>query len=120
MQNLRKSTTGLRSHDNLDIKFSGLGLVIPTKSGDQTVLTDVSGEFLSGEVSAIMGPSGAGKTTLMNVLCGKVKNTSGSISINGVEQKISHHRKLVGYVPQVWFVSMCHSQSKGRCHVEKA
>ena len=34
------------------------------------ILKSVSGEFRSGELTAIMGPSGAGKTTLMSVLAG--------------------------------------------------
>ena len=39
-------------------------------SEKKLILKSVSGEFRSGELTAIMGPSGAGKTTLMSVLAG--------------------------------------------------
>ena len=35
------------------------------------VLSGVNGEVCSGEVTAVMGPSGAGKTTFLNALSGK-------------------------------------------------
>ena len=35
------------------------------------VLSGVTGAVLSGEVTAVMGPSGAGKTTFLNALSGK-------------------------------------------------
>jgi len=47
-----------------------------------------------------MGPSGAGKTTFLNVLMGKVKRTGGSLFINGKEEEISKFKKVIGYVPQ--------------------
>ncbi len=47
-----------------------------------------------------MGPSGAGKTTLMNVLLGKVKKTAGVIYVNGEEDKIEKYSKNIGFVPQ--------------------
>jgi ABC-type Mn2+/Zn2+ transport system ATPase subunit len=52
-------------------------------------------------MTAIMGPSGAGKTTFMNVLCGKVNRTSGTLWVNGLEQEMSTYKKIVGFVPQV-------------------
>eukprot|EP00027_Filamoeba_sp_ATCC50430_P008179 CAMPEP_0168554766 /NCGR_PEP_ID=MMETSP0413-20121227/7959_1 /TAXON_ID=136452 /ORGANISM="Filamoeba nolandi, Strain NC-AS-23-1" /LENGTH=782 /DNA_ID=CAMNT_0008585537 /DNA_START=29 /DNA_END=2377 /DNA_ORIENTATION=+ len=91
--------SALESNSRLNLRFEDLGVVIPTKKGDKMILAGVSGEFKSGQVSAIMGPSGAGKTTLMSVLSGKLKNT-GKVFVNGREDSVSSFQKLVGYVPQ--------------------
>ena len=48
-------------------------------------LDDVSVEFKSGEVHALLGENGAGKSTLIKVLSGAVQNDEGSIWINNNE-----------------------------------
>jgi len=82
-----------------DIAFEGLSLEL--KSG-RRVLDGVTGQFLAGRLCAIMGPSGAGKTTFMNVLCAKATygKMGGIIRINGVESDISAFRSVTGFVPQ--------------------
>lgn len=52
-------------------------------------------------VTAVMGPSGAGKTTFMTVLMGKVPRTSGTLYINGAQEEMYRYRKMIGFVPQV-------------------
>lgn len=47
-----------------------------------------------------MGPSGAGKTTFLSILAGKVAKTDGSVKVNGKEQTLSLWKKLIGFVPQ--------------------
>jgi len=47
-----------------------------------------------------MGPSGAGKTTFLSVMMGKVKRSGGSLFINGKESEMSAFKKVIGYVPQ--------------------
>ncbi|MFQ6617272.1 MAG: efflux RND transporter permease subunit [Fidelibacterota bacterium] len=50
----------------------------------------------------LLGPNGAGKTTLMRLLCGILRETRGSITING--EKVSEHMEalqtIIGYLPQ--------------------
>ena len=64
------------------------------------ILHGVSGAIESGSMWAIMGGSGAGKSTFVNVLMGKTKHTGGSIRVNGQHKDMSKYKKLIGYVPQ--------------------
>ena len=55
-----------------------------------------------GEIFALLGPNGAGKTTLINIICGIVKGSEGSIKVNNFDI-ISNYRKtrsMIGLVPQ--------------------
>ena len=58
-------------------------------------LTELSLSLQHGELRSIIGPNGAGKTTFLDVITGKVKPTSGSVSLRGMniiglsEQKIT-------------------------------
>ncbi|KAJ3201040.1 hypothetical protein HDU67_001638, partial [Dinochytrium kinnereticum] len=81
----------------MDFSFSDLSLRLPS---GVTVLQGVSGEIKAGRMTAIMGPSGAGKTTFMNVLMGKVTRTGGELRINGVAAEMQKYKKIIGYVPQ--------------------
>ncbi|RGB39200.1 hypothetical protein C1646_690392 [Rhizophagus diaphanus] len=80
-----------------DIEFEDLGLVLPSGI---TIMKGVTGKLSHGRTCAIMGPSGAGKTTFVSLLTGKAKKTSGIIKVNGVEENLSTYRKLIGFVPQ--------------------
>ncbi|KAH8048551.1 ATPase [Aureococcus anophagefferens] len=53
----------------IDVDFEDLGLKL--RSSGLQVLKGVTGRCASGRVTAIMGPSGAGKTTMLNVLSGR-------------------------------------------------
>jgi zinc transport system ATP-binding protein len=66
----------------------------------QTILQNISFEIFHGEYIAIIGPNGGGKTTLIRMLLGLQKPTSGEIRIYGT--KLSKFREWykIGYVPQ--------------------
>ncbi|MEA2091026.1 MAG: metal ABC transporter ATP-binding protein [Campylobacterota bacterium] len=67
---------------------------------DQDILSDISLEIHSSEYIAIIGPNGGGKTTLIRVLLGLDKPTSGSVKIFGKSIKDFKEWKRIGYVPQ--------------------
>ena len=66
------------------------------------LLKGVSGYFPAGKMTALMGSSGAGKTTLMDVL--SLRKTSGEVTgdikINGFPQEPDSFRRMTGYVEQ--------------------
>jgi ABC-2 type transport system ATP-binding protein len=65
-------------------------------------LKSTSLEIRRGEIFAMLGPNGAGKTTLINIVCGIVNSTSGSVTVDGLDHH-KHARKvrgLIGLVPQ--------------------
>jgi len=75
------------------ISVSGL-----TKSYNSfTALDNVSFSIKKGEVFSIIGPNGAGKTTLIKIVCGLIKPTTGSISVN---IDTDDTRKVIGYMPE--------------------
>ncbi len=65
------------------IKAESINKVVSTKSESLTILKNVSLEIYEGESVAIVGTSGAGKTTLMTLLAGLDKPSEGSISLLG-------------------------------------
>jgi ABC-type multidrug transport system ATPase subunit/pSer/pThr/pTyr-binding forkhead associated (FHA) protein len=66
------------------------------------LLDDLSLVVKPKELIGLLGPSGAGKTTLMNALNGFVKPTSGKVLYNGVElyQNLDALKSTIGFVPQ--------------------
>lgn len=70
---------------------------------EEDVLKNYSLEIKKGEVVGLIGPSGAGKTTVMNILLGFLKPTKGFYKIDGVilsEEYMASFYKKIGYVQQ--------------------
>jgi ABC-2 type transport system ATP-binding protein len=65
-------------------------------------LRDVDLEIRRGEIFALLGPNGAGKTTLINIVCGIVNPTSGTVTVDGVDIVAAPRaaRRAIGLVPQ--------------------
>jgi ABC-2 type transport system ATP-binding protein len=59
-------------------------------------------EIRRGEIFALLGPNGAGKTTLINIVCGIVNRTSGTVTVGGhdISKDVRAARDLIGLVPQ--------------------
>ncbi len=65
-------------------------------------LKNVDLEIRRGEIFALLGPNGAGKTTLINIVCGIVNRTSGTVTVGGhdIRTHARAARDLLGLVPQ--------------------
>ena len=71
--------------------------------GDRLILKDVSLSFPRGSFSAIIGSSGAGKTTVVDLITGLLKPQKGVIWIDDIslrEADMKAWRRMIGYVPQ--------------------
>jgi ATP-binding cassette subfamily C protein len=71
------------------------------------ILDGVSLAIPAGQITALFGPSGAGKTTVVDLVVGLVRPRSGEVSIDGVplgEIDLAAWRRSVGYVPQEMFL----------------
>ncbi len=64
------------------------------------ILDGVSAEIAKGQITGMLGPSGAGKTTLMRVIVGLQKPASGSAEVFGHAAGNASLRKTIGYMTQ--------------------
>ena len=89
--------------------FSWSDVTYSVKKKD--ILKGISGELSGGKVCAILGPSGAGKTSLLNVLANRIRNkganqrVGGTIKLDGRELVGGALRKRIAYVMQQAFYS---------------
>jgi len=97
-------TQPARADDRADaetaiVSVSGLG---KTYKGGLTALKDVNLSIRRGEIFALLGPNGAGKTTLINIICGIVTATQGTVTAGGCDIVRDYRaaRALIGLVPQ--------------------
>ncbi len=88
-----------------EIKLENVSLKYPEKS--QNALENITLSIRSGEVVALVGPSGAGKTSLVDVILGVLNPDSGKVEIGGKEplSAIKKWPGAVGYMPQDILIS---------------
>lgn len=89
------------------ISFTGLSYRFSDSKDDQYVIRDITGDIPRGARIAIVGPSGAGKTTFINILCGLLPGYSGSLCIDGIDVRKdwAGFRKLIALVPQKPYIA---------------
>ncbi len=65
-------------------------------------LKSVDLDIRRGEIFALLGPNGAGKTTLINIICGIVNRSTGTVTVDGhdIVKDYRAARSLIGLVPQ--------------------
>ncbi|MCL6494879.1 MAG: ABC transporter ATP-binding protein [Ignavibacterium sp.] len=72
------------------------------KYGKLEVLKGIDAEISHGKVTAIVGPNGSGKTTIIKIILGLVKTDYGFISIDDQKNNGNHeYRSNIGYMPQI-------------------
>ena len=82
------------------LSFEFVDLKFQPKKSTKPILSEVTGQIQPGSLSGVMGASGAGKSTFVNVLMGKQAHTAGVTKVNGIAGDISKYKKIIGYVPQ--------------------
>ena len=85
------------------IEFRNIGF----RYGSRPVLESVSLDIAAGEMIGLVGPSGAGKTTLVNLLCRFYDVTEGAIAVDGVDIRsfpVEEYRRHIGIVLQEPFL----------------
>lgn len=72
------------------------------ENSTELILKDISFEVLNGESLGILGPNGGGKSTLMKLIAGLLKPTSGGFFYNGIKYipGSAFPYSLMAYVPQ--------------------
>ena len=72
-------------------------------NGRAAALTDISATLENGKSYGIVGPTGSGKTTLVDLILGLLHPTTGCLSIDGValqRDRVGDWQNRIGYVPQ--------------------
>ena len=93
-----ETTRLMMDHVPASLYFSNITYTL----GDRTILDNISGCVKPGQIMAIMGASGAGKSTFLDILARKRKrgDVSGTTLVNGREVDDAEFKKVVGYVDQ--------------------
>jgi ABC-type multidrug transport system ATPase subunit len=88
----------MTDHVPASLHFSSLSYTL----GNRTILDSISGSVKPGQVMAIMGASGAGKSTFLDILArkGKRGDVSGTTLVNGREVRDEEFKSVMGFVDQ--------------------
>jgi ATP-binding cassette subfamily C protein len=81
------------------IVFDGVGFAY----GDKVVFTDLNLQIPCGEITSLSGPSGVGKSTIVDLIVGLHRPLAGAIRIDGTDLReidLQSWRSMIGYVPQ--------------------
>eukprot|EP00178_Gracilaria_changii_P026509 TRINITY_DN815_c0_g1_i2.p1 TRINITY_DN815_c0_g1~~TRINITY_DN815_c0_g1_i2.p1 ORF type:complete len:645 (+),score=141.24 TRINITY_DN815_c0_g1_i2:205-2139(+) len=110
-----------RHAERVDLVWKNLTFAVPLKAAkkpnnqplpddhasprQKMILKSMSGEARAGTMLAVMGSSGAGKTSLLNLLAGRVSSSkgasaTGAVYVNGEPRNYNKFRKLAAYVIQ--------------------
>jgi ABC-type multidrug transport system fused ATPase/permease subunit len=83
-----------------EINITNISLTYPGK--DTPAISNISLTIPAGEFTAVVGPSGAGKTTLVDVLLGVLNPDEGTVYISGLhpQSTVSKWPGAISYVPQ--------------------
>lgn len=99
----------MRSHNNTYVKLENVSKIYGSGEVRIVAVDEISFEISKGEFVVVVGPSGAGKTTVLNILGGMDKATSGKVLVDGTDiskfnnkQLTSYRREDIGFVFQFY------------------
>lgn len=84
--------------ENQILKIEGLS----HKYSNSWAIRDIDLEINQHGIVGLLGSNGAGKSTTMNIMCGVLSQTAGSVLINGIDmaEHPNEAKKLLGFLPQ--------------------
>lgn len=94
VEKIPDASLGTVKFDNVSFKYPG---------AEENVLSDITFTARPGETTAIIGSTGSGKSTLVNLIPRLYDVTEGAIKIDGInikDMKLKKLRKMIGFVPQ--------------------
>ena len=80
------------------VDIQNVSKIYHTLDGETLAMNDLSLSVYKGEIVSIVGPSGCGKTTLLSMIAGLIRPSSGKILINA--QEVIKYDKKIGYMFQ--------------------
>ncbi len=88
--------------EGISLVVKHLGKIVGSSAKPKELLHDVNLQIESNEFVAIIGGSGAGKTTLMNAISGFDRSITGKVYCNGMSllHNFKYLKAIIGYVPQ--------------------
>ena len=99
----------MTKNDEQYVKLENVSRIYGSKEVKIVAVDEISFEIAKGEFVVIVGPSGAGKTTVLNILGGMDKATSGNVYIDGENiakyssrQLTAYRREDIGFVFQFY------------------
>ncbi|WP_315452087.1 ABC transporter ATP-binding protein [uncultured Selenomonas sp.] len=94
--------TPIRFSENISVEHLGFSYC----GTDEEVLSDIDFCIPKGSFVGIVGPSGAGKTTFVDVLLGLLEPTKGGITVDGtnIQENIRGWQMNIAYVPQTIYL----------------
>lgn len=104
--NLEKSEKTEEEAIEFDKSIDLNDVVFAYDGAEKNVIDHVSLSIKKNTSVAFIGPSGAGKTTIVDVMLGILKNQSGTITVDGMDIRnaMSGWHKKIGYIPQVIYL----------------
>lgn len=93
----------LKTRQDRDICLVDVSYTVKDRNNakkELTILNGVNGTFRAGQVTAILGPSGAGKTTELGLLAGRLTPTAGALSLGKIVTTAAQRASMSSFVQQ--------------------
>jgi ABC-type multidrug transport system ATPase subunit/ABC-type multidrug transport system permease subunit len=92
----------LPNHSDFVILLEDVEKVFTSAIDGRPAITQITTRIKRGSITGLVGPDGAGKTTLMRIIAGLLTITKGHLSVEGLDpcKDTSQIRAILGYMPQ--------------------